>query len=180
MKSPFIGSPVQWHQDWAFYPHTNDDVLAVGVCIDEMTVENGSLLVIPESHTGPILDHHQNGKFCGAVTEPAFNGKKSIPLELSAGGITIHHARLLHGSGENNSDKSRRLLLFQYSSSDAWPLIPQFKENSWNVYKKNLLRGTILNQPRLENVPVRLPYPAAERTGSIYESQSILKSRYFN
>ena len=31
MKSAHYGSPVEWHQDWAFYPHTNDDVLAIGV-----------------------------------------------------------------------------------------------------------------------------------------------------
>src|SRR5262249_51655287 len=29
MKSAKYGSPVEWHQDWAFYPHTNDDVLAI-------------------------------------------------------------------------------------------------------------------------------------------------------
>src|SRR3977135_3783452 len=29
MKSAHYGSPVEWHQDWAFYPHTNDDILAI-------------------------------------------------------------------------------------------------------------------------------------------------------
>ena len=53
MKSGEFGSPVHWHQDWAFYPHTNDDVLAVGVAIDDMTRENGCLLAIPGSHRGP-------------------------------------------------------------------------------------------------------------------------------
>ena len=28
MKSAGFGAPVEWHQDWAFYPHTNDEVLA--------------------------------------------------------------------------------------------------------------------------------------------------------
>ena len=35
MKAPEYGSPVEWHQDWAFYPHTNDDLLAVGVMLDD-------------------------------------------------------------------------------------------------------------------------------------------------
>src|SRR6202790_3257622 len=30
MKSPQYGSPVEWHQDWAFYPPTNNAVLRVG------------------------------------------------------------------------------------------------------------------------------------------------------
>ena len=37
MKAPRYGSPVEWHQDWAFYPHTNDDLLAVGVMLDDCT-----------------------------------------------------------------------------------------------------------------------------------------------
>ena len=35
MKSAGYGSPVEWHQDWAFYPHTNDDVLATGIYLDD-------------------------------------------------------------------------------------------------------------------------------------------------
>ena len=34
MKSAGYGSAVEWHQDLAFYPHTNDDILAVGVALD--------------------------------------------------------------------------------------------------------------------------------------------------
>ncbi len=29
MKSAGYGAPVEWHQDWAFYPHTNDDLAAL-------------------------------------------------------------------------------------------------------------------------------------------------------
>jgi hypothetical protein len=28
MKSAGFGAAVEWHQDWAFYPHTNDDLAA--------------------------------------------------------------------------------------------------------------------------------------------------------
>jgi hypothetical protein len=35
------GSPVEWHQDWAFYPHTNDDVLATGIYLDDCDLDNG-------------------------------------------------------------------------------------------------------------------------------------------
>ena len=37
MKSAGYGAPVEWHQDWAFYPHTNDDVLATGILLDDCT-----------------------------------------------------------------------------------------------------------------------------------------------
>ena len=54
MKSAKDGSPVEWHQDWAFYPHTNDDILAIGVLMDDTSLENGPLLCTPGSHKGPV------------------------------------------------------------------------------------------------------------------------------
>ena len=39
MKSAGFGAPVEWHQDWAFYPHTNDDLAAVGIMIDDVDME---------------------------------------------------------------------------------------------------------------------------------------------
>ena len=53
MKCPDGGSQVEWHTDWGFYPHTNDDILEVGIPLDDMKVENGCLMVIPGSQTGP-------------------------------------------------------------------------------------------------------------------------------
>ena len=67
MKSAEYGSPVEWHQDWAFYPHTNQDVLAVGILLDDMDPDNGPVLVLPGSHKGPVYDHHSFGAFCGAI-----------------------------------------------------------------------------------------------------------------
>src|SRR3546814_14098627 len=58
MKSAGYGAAVEWHQDWAFYTHTNDDILAVGVIIDDMSAENGTLMVFPGSHRGQVYDHH--------------------------------------------------------------------------------------------------------------------------
>lgn len=52
VKAPKYGSPVEWHQDWAFYPHTNDDILAIGVMLDDVETENGPLLVVPGTHRG--------------------------------------------------------------------------------------------------------------------------------
>ena len=62
------GEAVEWHQDWAFYPHSNDDILEVGVLLEDCHEENGPLLMIPESHKGPVENHHHpKGFFCGAI-----------------------------------------------------------------------------------------------------------------
>lgn len=176
MKYPQFGSPVEWHQDWAFYPHTNDDLLAVGVVIDDMTVENGALMLIPGSHNGPTLDHHQNGAFVGAVTDPDFTPEGAVPIELKAGGISVHHVRALHGSAPNISQSPRRLLLFQYCAVDAWPLKGIL---DWDTFNDFIIQGEPTNQPRIVSTPVRMPEPYSEKKGSIYEVQSLLEKRVF-
>jgi phytanoyl-CoA hydroxylase len=168
MKSAGVGSPVEWHQDWAFYPHTNDDVLAVGVVIDDMTVHNGCLLVVPGSHKGPVLNHHANGQFVGSVDPTHIDASSCVPLEARAGSITIHHARTLHGSAPNTSGRPRRLFLIEYIRSDAWPLLGI----TWQDLEKRQLRGLPCAAPRLQALPVRIPLPLPERSGSIYELQA--------
>ena len=175
MKAGGFGSPVEWHQDWAWYPFTNDDLLAVGVCMDDMMEENGCLLAIPGTHKGRILDHHADGQFAGGVTEPDFDDSGAKKIEVKAGGISIHHVRVLHGSLPNLSPNSRRLLLFQYCASDAWPL----RGVEWDEYVASHVRGEPTNQPRVTEVPVRIPLPRPKHSGSIYETQRAVEKSTF-
>jgi ectoine hydroxylase-related dioxygenase (phytanoyl-CoA dioxygenase family) len=176
MKYAEYGSPVEWHQDFAFYPHTNDDLLAVGIAIDDMTLENGCLLVIPGSHKGPMYDHHQDGIFVGAVTDPDFTPTHVVPIQLKAGGISIHHARALHASAPNTSPYPRRFLLYQYCAIDAWPLLGV---SGWDSFNSCILRGEPTYEPRLAPIPVRIPLPSGSRTGSIYEIQTQFERSMF-
>lgn len=181
MKSAGYGAPVEWHQDWAFYPHTNDDVLAVGVMIDDMTDDNGPLMMIPGSHRGPIHDHHQDGRFVGAIDAGACGIDFSAAEIVTgrAGACSFHHVRLVHGSSTNASGTDRRLLLYQVAAADAWDL-RGLTEGSWDAHRASMLAGEPTLEPRVVPVPVRLPYPGPERAGSIYESQSILRNRFFH
>ena len=178
MKAAGYGAAVEWHQDWAFYPHTNDDLAAVGVMMDDMALENGPLLVLRGTHTGPLHDHHARGRFCGAIdTERSgIDFTAAVPLLGSAGSITVHHARLIHGSAPNNSARDRRLLLLQFRAADAWPLLGV---PSWDEYEAQMVSGSSSLTPRLADVPVRLPLPPAGSGGSIYENQRGLERRFF-
>jgi hypothetical protein len=179
MKSAGFGSPVEWHQDWAFYPHTNDDLAAVGVMIDDADEDNGPMLVLPGSHLGPIYDHHANGRFCGAIdlVRSNLDVSTAVPCLGRAGTITVHHARLVHGSATNRSNRPRRFLLHQYRASDAWPLLRW--PGDWEAWTSLLVSGEETLTPRLASVPVRLPLPPAENQGSIYENQRNVASRFF-
>jgi phytanoyl-CoA hydroxylase len=176
LKEPGFGSPVEWHQDWAFYPHTND-VLAVGVMLDDTSTENGAMLVIPGSHRGPTFDHHADGFFCGAL-DPEKSGidfSKAIPVEGPAGSCSFHHVRLVHGSAQNLSTKPRGLLLYEVAAADAFPLLGV---SDYADFKSRLLFGSETIEPRMRPAPVRLPLPPAKNPGSIYENQTAGK-RYF-
>lgn len=178
MKSAGHGAPVEWHQDWAFYPHTNDDLAAVGIMLDDCGEENGPLLVVPGSHLGPIHDHHADGRFCGAMDASScgVDFSAAVPLTGRAGTVTIHHARLIHGSAANRSDRARRLLLHQYCAADAWPLLGTADFAAW---QDKLITGENSVVPRVEPVPVRLPLPPAVHQGSIYENQRGSRAAYF-
>ena len=173
MKSAGYGAPIEWHQDWAFYPHTNDDLAAVGIMLDDFTMENGPMMVIPGSHHGP------DRSFCGAIDPAAakLDLDKAAPCLGPAGSITIHHVRAVHGSATNFSGLERRFLLFQYRATDAWPLLG-FKDGI-EKFDELLLAGAPTLHPRLTQVPVRLPLPPAANQGSIYENQRTTGRRYF-
>jgi len=179
MKSARYGSPVEWHQDWAFYPHTNDDVLAIGVLLDDCDLANGPMLVTPGTHSREVWSHHgEDGHFAGLIDPDLIKDEigRAVPCMGKAGSMSFHHVRALHGSAMNTSDRPRNLLLYEVAASDAWPLMGV---KDFDEFNSRLLSGDPVIAPRMTNVPVRLPLPPAKRQGSIYETQSAAKKSYF-
>jgi ectoine hydroxylase-related dioxygenase (phytanoyl-CoA dioxygenase family) len=46
LKLPGTDTEVGFHQDFAYTPHTNDDLVTALVMLDDMTLDNGCLRVI--------------------------------------------------------------------------------------------------------------------------------------
>lgn len=186
-KAPGGGAAVEWHQDWAFYPHTNDSLLACGLFLNDVGPENGPLQVIPGSHKGPVLSHqNEDGVFCGAVDpdDPLFEADKAVTLTGKAGDMTVHHVRILHGSSPNRSDRPRLITFYECAAADAWPLmgagnylqrLPQREQ--WEDVCERVVIGEPQLQPRMEAVPVRLPLPPAPDAGSIFKTQKTGKAK---
>ena len=178
VKSPDGGSGVEWHQDWAFHPHTNASLLAVGLMMEDCRMDNGPMLVLPGSHKGPVHDHNADGRFCGAIDpeDVHLDYENAIACVGRAGTISIHHSFAVHGSANNTSRYPRPLLLYEFMAADAWPLLGV---TDLAEFDSRMICGEKTYSPRLEAVPVKLPLPAAESLGSIYENQNALKRRYF-
>ena len=172
------GAAIEWHQDWAFYPHTNDDILAVGVLLEDCFEENGPLQVIPGSHKGPVYDHHSNGVFVGACDPDDLGAQvdEAVALTGRAGSCTFHHVRTLHASSENRGSRERRLLLFSYAAVDAWPIVDTYDLDEFN---SRILTGGPTWTPRQVEVPVRIPLPRVEGSDSIFEDQAAVLGRSF-
>lgn len=179
MKAAREGSPLEWHQDWAFAPHTNMSTCVASVMIDDVSLENGAMQVLPGSHKGPLFDHHDPELgFVGAVDIAAQNVDIGGAASLvgAAGTVSIHHPMTMHGSGANRSGRQRRILFLEYAASDAFPL---FYDVDWDEYNARLLTGPATSEVRTEPHYIKLPFPS--RAGSsIYKAQAHARARYFD
>jgi phytanoyl-CoA hydroxylase len=170
LKAPQVGSVVDWHQDFAFYPHTNTDLVTALIYLDDATTENSALQAIPGSHHHGLADHYVDGYFRGKVSganapDPAL----AEFIEAPAGSVVFIHPLLLHYSSPNRSDRYRRAFLPAYRAADAYPIHfgPHAGHNEPGV---KLLRGSVSDTARVEAGAWRLPL--AERPfGSLFQLQ---------
>lgn len=121
------GKPGQaWHQDEGFIPTRDRSLGAAWMALDDATVENGCLWVIPGSHRrGIIWPHrqHDDARFDCVVESFNFPYKDedSIPVEVKAGSIVFFHGYLLHRSLPNQAQSGfRRSLVNHYCSAETF------------------------------------------------------------
>ncbi len=122
LKPPAPDARFEWHQDYPFFPHTNFDLLAVMVMLDEATEENGCLTIVPGSHKWGPRNHMfaRDGAFSSQLEDKAVLADQSrwLSVPVPAGGIELHHCNMLHSSRANRSDKPRSALVIQYRAAD--------------------------------------------------------------
>jgi ectoine hydroxylase-related dioxygenase (phytanoyl-CoA dioxygenase family) len=172
LKGGHVGAPVEVHQDAAFYPHSNDDVLAVGLLLDDATAENGAMSLLPGSHRGPIYTHYDaQGRFVGGMRAEDISRLErsgATLLALPAGSIHIHHYRLVHWSAPNTSPADRRLLINAYSAADAIPLAA---DPTGSPRYGRLVRGSYPSVARRTAGDMPMPPDFSRGYTSIYELQ---------
>jgi phytanoyl-CoA hydroxylase len=148
----------EWHQDYPFYPHTNYDLLAVLIHLDESTKENGCLRIVPGSHKqGPQMHvFARDGAFSSKLVNQAVIGDESdwFYAESPAGGVEIHHCNMLHSSTANRGDKPRSVLIYNYRAADNVALGGSTTHHLFgsmirgtNPYQARLLNGTLIKLP---------------------------------
>ena len=153
------GSEVKWHQDLPFYPHTNDNVLAIGTYLEDVDESMGPMAVVPGSHDGALFSLYDgNDRWTGAIGP---DDLAQVPLEKAvclpgpAGSVTAHHGLMVHGSRPNaHPTRPRPLLINAYSAADARPITPHPVPGSRNG---TVVRGAPARWARFDSRPCRLP-----------------------
>ena len=155
-KLPGTATKVNFHQDFPFEPMTNDDIITCLLFIDDVTLENGPLEVVPGTHKGPLYSHWHNGIFTGSVSDEilAEHEDKIIRCTGKAGSVCLMHASLLHGSAPNLSNKSRTLYISTYYAEDAIELSPNHLPSTLT---HELVRGEASGRVRCSTYDMQLP-----------------------
>ena len=128
-KASWIGSSVEFHQEIfnvdSYAPgYSKDDwkhLMQIYIAIDEHTVENGCLVIIPESHKLGILPHEDIvGENLGHKRRVPHNdmgelyekcGKMNVLMK--PGDVLLFSHRTVHGSGTNVSENDRKSIVLQ-------------------------------------------------------------------
>ena len=119
-KPPAVGSPFPMHQDYPYFPHEGDSMIAAVLHLDDASVENGCLCVVPRSHKLGPIEHCHDGSFYLPLEDWPL--ERAVPVEASAGDVLFFGYCMVHGSYVNRSARSRRILLIQMRSPTDRPL----------------------------------------------------------
>ncbi len=151
-KPPVDGHPVLWHQDGSYWPLEPMEVVTLWLAVDDSLPENGCMRVIPGSHTMELQKMRRvTGKksvLSSSIDPDLVDESRAVDLVIEAGGVSVHHPNLVHGSNPNASERRRCGLTIRYIPTTTRIVT----EGQWA--SAFLLRGTAV-----EGVNQYLPRP---------------------
>ena len=155
-KLPGTVTEVKFHQDFSFQPMTNDDMITALLFMDDVTLDNGPLEVVPGTHKGPLYTHWHEGVFTGAVGDQIVEEHKEKIIKCTGkkGSVCLMHASLLHGSAPNLSRDPRTLYIVTYYAEDAIELSPNHLPSQLT---HELVRGKVSGKVRCSSYNMLIP-----------------------
>ena len=118
LKPPSLGRDKPWHQDHAYFQlELETKVVGCWIALDEATIENGCMVIVPGSHLkGPVV-HFRRRDWQICDTDVDNSGAMAVPLK--PGGLLIFQSLLHHGTPPNDTGLRRRALQFHYRPQSA-------------------------------------------------------------
>ena len=110
---------VSWHQDSTYWGLSSDEVITAWLALTDAPVESGAMKFWPGSHKREQFEHrdtfHEHNLLSRgqelAVDVPEDEG---VLVPISAGEISLHHVKLVHGSKPNRTADRRIGLAIRY------------------------------------------------------------------
>lgn len=112
------------HQDLYYFPfRPTNRIVAAWTAIEPCDILNGCLFVAPGSHLAETLYPHDypsgaNNKFYHGIHDLP-SGIKWVNLEMEPGDTVFFHPLLVHGSGVNVSNRTRKAISCHYAAGDC-------------------------------------------------------------
>ncbi|MCM5663068.1 phytanoyl-CoA dioxygenase family protein [Galbibacter mesophilus] len=123
-KEPLTGKRTPWHEDSAYWEgrfDSFDKVVTVWLAIDESSVENGCMGVVPGTHKNGFSNYKEVGTetstFDSEISTEV-DDKDVVWFELQPGQYSLHDSRIIHGAKANTSTKRRTGYTMRYFSTD--------------------------------------------------------------
>lgn len=137
------GKPGQaWHQDEDYIPTRDRSLCGGWIAMDDATVENGCLWIIPGSHKPGLLwpqYPHDDPRFdCAHMSyDFPYTDDDAVPVEVPAGAIVFFNGYLLHRSLPNTASTGfRRCLVNHYMSAES--LLPWHHKEGVGMGKQDM------------------------------------------
>lgn len=164
-SSHFIAKPkgdgfaVPWHTDGAYWGNLLNpmQVITLWLAVDESTVENGCMHVLPGTHR-TFKDHIDNyvpvdsnsSVFSDRIPSELLHEETAVDLELAVGECHFHDVWTIHGSNTNHSDKRRCGYTMRYMPAHAVML----RREGGREHQLYLLRAKDRSDGKNEYTPV--------------------------
>ena len=113
-KPAHHGGPVFWHQDNAYWQCLPANLMSCWLTLDDVTVANGAMQVIPGSHLNAL--EHDRSTSTDALLDNAgrVDSSQAVAIELPAGGAMLHHCQTFHYTGRNETSRERRAFAIHF------------------------------------------------------------------
>lgn len=117
-KPPYDGQPVLWHQDGSYWPLDPMEVVTLWLAVDDSLPENGCMRVIPGTQTMDLKEMKARKDIANVLSSGIdsefVDEAKAVDFILKAGGVSVHHPNIVHGSNANHSPRRRCGLTIRY------------------------------------------------------------------
>jgi chlorinating enzyme len=152
-KAPKVGKATPWHEDSSYWNgriSTMAGICTVWLAIDRATPENGSMAVIPGSHTNGFSEYEaidaSKNIFPTQIKPDQVDESKAVYFSLEPGECSLHEARIIHGARANTSDFRRAGYTMRY-----FPTTSKIYPEKQGGHKLWLARGKDIAGNRFEN-----------------------------